>query len=115
MLLLLSMVYCNMFGRGLSAEQFNLCVDLFGVVSMAGLYLAVIHIDNLKEFEYLWTTKKATTYLVKSKIGGYVIIEVINNTIMGLIIEDNDLHKKVVDRMLKENCKIASCIKSIPC
>ena len=67
--------------------------------------------EHLKEYEYLWTSKKDTTYLVKGKLG-YSIIEIINNAPMFLIIEDNDLDKQVVDRMLNENCKIASCIKS---
>ena len=65
--------------------------------------------DNLKEFEDLWTSNKDTTFLVKSDlVGGYSIIQLENNQPMFVLIDDNELHNQVVDRMINENYTITT-------
>ena len=74
-----------------------------------------VGMDNLKEFEYLWTDAKDKCYLYKHTdgnfIGEYSIIEIRksqNWDKMILLIEDEDLHKRVVEKMIEENCKIVT-------
>ena len=54
---------------------------------------------NINEYNYLWETEKENWVLVNTSFG-YGIIDKKNH--MMLMIEDEDLEKALIDRMLRE-------------
>lgn len=54
---------------------------------------------NIDEFSYLWTTQKEESVLVKTE-HGYGIVNKKERTV--LLIEDDDLAEKVINKMLQE-------------
>lgn len=56
----------------------------------------------MEAYVYLWTTEKGSWVLVNTEYG-YCIVNKVEQT--ALLVTDDDLEQKLIDKMISEGCK----------
>ena len=71
-------------------------------------------LDELSEYEHLWTTDKDKYVLVGSEGGGLLPVELGGKDPMALLIEDDALANEVCRRMQEAGVKVVASLPNRP-